>query len=44
MLGVTHFNEDLLKAIEGELAVGTFLAYLEAKLNSDLSHSTGPPS
>lgn len=34
MLGVSHFTEALLKAVEEELTVCVSFAYLKTKLNS----------
>ena len=44
MLGVSHFNEGLLKAVEDELTVRVPFTSLETELNASPSHSTGVPS
>ena len=40
-LGVSHFSETFLKAVESELTVSVSLSYLRTKLNLSPSHSTG---
>jgi len=42
MLGVSHFSETLLEAVENELTVSALPSYFRTKLNPVLSRRTRP--